>query len=98
MTELGSTTMPGARLEYVVTEGCRDCVALEALWAHVRADFPEVTSARVPADSPRGIALSLERGIMRFPILVLDDRVVGIERIDEADLRGALTRADQARP
>ncbi|MDA8201222.1 MAG: hypothetical protein M0Z49_00370 [Chloroflexi bacterium] len=98
MTDLGSATVPGARLEYVVTEGCSDCVTFEALWAHLRPDYPEVTSALVPADSPRGIALSVGRGIMRFPIIVLDDRVVGIERIDEAGLRAALRDRAEARP
>ena len=87
-----------ARLEYVVTEGCSDCVAFEALWACLRPDYPDVTSVMVPAGSPRGIALSVQRGIMRFPIIVLDDRVVGIERIDEAELRDALTTRAEARP
>ena len=98
MTDLGPSTVPVARLEYVVTEGCSDCVAFEALWARLRPDYPEVTSAVVPADSPRGIALSVGRGIMRFPIIVLDDRVVGVERIDEAGLRAALTSRAEARP
>lgn len=90
MTDPRSAIAPAARLEYVVTEGCADCVAWEALWARVRSDFPDVTSAAVSAASPRGIALSVERGILRFPIIVLDDTVVGIERISEADLRAAL--------
>ena len=98
MTDHGSATVPGARLECVVTEGCNDCVAFEILWARLRHDYPEVTSAMVPADSPRGIALSVQRGIMRFPIIVLDDRVVGIEEIDEAGLHAALTNRAEARP
>ena len=98
MTDPGSATVPEARLEYVVTEGCSDCVAFEALWACLRPDYPDVTSVMVPAGSPRGIALSVQRGIMRFPIIVLDDRVIGIERIDEADLRAALGDRAETRP
>jgi len=66
-------------------------VAFEALLARVRPDYPDVTVTPVPADSPRGIALSVQRGILRFPIVVVDDMVVGIERISEVDLRAALT-------
>ena len=78
------------RLEYVSSPGCTDCRAFEALIARVSPDYPAIEVRAVPADSPRGIALSLGRGILRFPIIVLDDEVLAIEAISEADLRVAL--------
>lgn len=97
MTDPRSATVPVARLEYVVTDGCGDCATFEALLGRVRPDFPDVTVAAVSADSPRGIALSVQRGILRFPIIVIDGTVVGIERISEADLRAALADRREGR-
>ena len=46
----------------------------------------------IAADSTRGMALSIGRGILRFPIIVLDDEVVAVESISEEELRSALGR------
>lgn len=83
---------PAPLLEYVTPSGCADCRQFEALVARVRPDFPTVEVRAVAADSARGLALSLGRGILRFPVIVLDDEVLAIESIAEGDLRTALTR------
>ena len=79
-----------ALLEYVSSPGCSDCKTFEALISRVAPDYPALEVRAVSADSPRGFALSLGRGILRFPVIVLDDEVLAIERIAEADLRAAL--------
>ena len=79
-----------ALLEYVSSPGCSDCRAFEALIARVAPDYPALKVRAVPADSTRGIAVSLGRGILRFPVIVLNDQVLAIERIAEEDLRAAL--------
>ena len=79
-----------ALLEYVSSPGCTDCRAFEALIARVAPDYPALEVRAVPADSARGIALSLGRGILRFPVIVLADEVLAIETIAEPDLRAAL--------
>ncbi len=79
-----------ALLEYVSSPGCSDCRAFEVLIARVAPDYPALEVRAVPADSPRGIGLSVGRGILRFPVIVLDDEVLAIEAITEADLRIAL--------
>ena len=81
-----------ARREYVPSSGCPDCPAVEALVARVATDFPTLEVRAVPAESARGTALSLGRGILRFPVIVLDDEVLAIESIAEGDLRTALAR------
>jgi len=83
-------------LEYVTSPGCADCRAFEALVARVLPDFPTVEVRAVAADSVRGIALSLGRGILRFPVIVLDDEILAIESIAEADLRATLARRSGA--
>ena len=82
-----------ALLEYVSTEGCADCRAFEGLIALVAPDYPAIDVRAVPADSSRGIALSLGRGILHFPVIVLDDAILAVESISEADLRAALESA-----
>lgn len=79
-----------ALLEYVSTTGCADCRAFEALITRVGPDYPAVEVRAVVADSARGLALSMERGMLRFPIIVLDDVVVGVESMSEAALRSLL--------
>ncbi|MDQ6795121.1 MAG: hypothetical protein M3067_09965 [Chloroflexota bacterium] len=79
-----------ALLEYVSSPDCSDCRAFEALIARVAPDYPALEVRAVSADSPRGIALSLGRGILRFPVIVLADKVLAIEAIAEPDLRAAL--------
>ena len=74
-------------LEYVTTPFCRDCRRFEALLAGVLPDFPIVEARPVAADSERGGELSLMRGIMRFPIIVLDGEVIAVESISEEQLR-----------
>lgn len=84
--------IPSPLLEYVTSSGCTDCRAFEALVARVTPDFPTVEVRAVLADSARGTALSVGRGILRFPVIVLDDEIVAIESIAEGELRAALAR------
>lgn len=77
-------------LEYVTTPGCSDCRAFEELLGRVLEDFPAVQVTKVTAGSARGIDLTIGRGALRFPVIVVDDQVVAVERISEAALRGAL--------
>lgn len=84
-------------LEYVSTSGCSDCRVFEALIARVAPDYPGVEVRAVAADSTRGMALSIGRGILRFPVIVLDDEILAVESIAEADLRAALGRTGVAR-
>jgi hypothetical protein len=93
---LGSPAPTRPLLEYVTSAGCRDCRAFEALIARVLPDFPTVEARPVPGDSERGIALSIGRGLLRFPVIVLDDEVLAIEAIDESDLRAALVHRSGA--
>ena len=79
-------------LEYVTSSGCADCRIFEALVARVAPDFPTVEVRAVAAETARGTALSLGRGLMRFPVIVLDDEVLAIESIAEGELRMALAR------
>lgn len=83
-------TSAGALLEYVSSPGCPDCRSFELLISRVAPDYPAVEVRAVAADSPRGIALSLGRGIMRFPVIVLDDELLAIESMADSDLRVAL--------
>jgi glutaredoxin len=84
-------------LEYVTIPGCRDCVQFEQLIARVRPDYPEIEVRQVAADTPRGMEISVTRGVLRFPVIVLDDDIIAIESIAEADLRLTLdSRPDQA--
>lgn len=87
---LPAPTTADPLLEYVTSPGCADCRAFEALIERVRPDYPAVEVRAIEADSVRGIALSLGRGILRFPVIVLDDAVLAIESIAESDLRVAL--------
>ena len=90
------TAPSAALLEYVTLPFCRDCVEFEALLERVRGDFPTLEIRAVAADSARGRELSLERGIMRFPVIVLDNAVIGIESIAEQDLRRRLSQIGSA--
>jgi glutaredoxin len=83
---------PGPLLEYVTTTGCTDCRDFEDVLARVRPDFPALEVREVPGESARGLALSVERGVLRFPIVVLDDEIIAIESIAEEELRVALGR------
>jgi hypothetical protein len=77
-------------LEYVRSQGCRDCLVFELLIERVAPDYPDLRVQAVRADSARGLELSLGRGVLRFPVIVLDDEVLAVESITEADLRAAL--------
>lgn len=77
-------------LEYVTIPGCRDCVQFGGLIARVSPDYPGLEVREVPGDTPRGMSISVMRGAMRFPVIVLDDDIIAIESISEADLRTTL--------
>ena len=77
-------------LEYVTIPGCGDCRRLEALLAVVMPEFPEVEVREIAADTRRGMAISVERGVLRFPVIVLDDELIAFETIPEAALRATL--------
>lgn len=77
-------------LEYVTIPGCADCRRFEELVEHVIPDFPGVEVREVAAETPRGMAISVERGMLRFPVIVLDDEVIAVESIGEAALRSTL--------
>lgn len=77
-------------LEYVTIPGCADCRRFEELVERVIPDFPGVEVREVAADTPRGMAISVERGMLRFPVIVLDDDVIAVESIGEAALRSTL--------
>lgn len=82
-------------LEYVTLPHCRDCSRFEDLLVAIIGDYPHVQTRAVDADSARGRALSIERGILHFPIIVLDGGVIGVESVTESDLRSALDRAQE---
>jgi glutaredoxin len=87
------TDLPARRistLEYVTIPGCRDCVRFEHLIAQVAPDYPALEVREVAGDTPRGMEISIMRGAMRFPVIVLDDDIIAIETIAEADLRKML--------
>ena len=77
-------------LEYVTIPGCSDCRTFERLLEQVLPDYPEVEAREVAGETPRGLAISVERGAMRFPVIVLDDEVIAVESIAESDLRSVL--------
>lgn len=83
-------------LEYVTMPNCRDCRRLEALLAQVIPDYPGVEVREVLADSARGRQASLDKGVLRFPVVLLDDEIIAIERIAESDLRWFLDQASGA--
>ena len=96
-----SELLPGDRpdkllLEYVTLPFCRDCLRFEALLAEVGVDYPKLNVQAVRADSARGRELSVEQGILRFPVIVLDGDVIAIESISAEDLRWFLDRAVRA--
>jgi glutaredoxin len=77
----------------VTSPGCADCSAFERTLDQVAPDFPGVDVRAVDAATARGLALSLGQGILRFPVIVLDNEVLAIESIAESDLRSALALA-----
>ena len=79
-------------LEYITSPGCSDCRRFEDLLARVQPDFPSVEAREVTGESERGLQISIGRGVLRFPIIVLDDEIIGIETITEEALRRALVR------
>lgn len=80
-------------LEYVTIPACADCRRFEELLERVLPDFPELRVQEVAGDTPRGMAISVERGVLRFPVIVLDDEIIAVEAIDEAALRAMLAAA-----
>lgn len=77
-------------LEYVTIPSCADCRTFERLLEQVLPDYPEVEVREVAGETPRGLAISVERGVLRFPVIVLDDEVIAIESIAESELRSVL--------
>lgn len=84
-------------LEYVTLPACADCRRFQAVLARVEPDFPEVDIREVAADSPRGMSITVERGVLRFPVVVLDDEIIAIESVSEPQLRASLTAARNRR-
>lgn len=80
-------------LEYVTLPFCRDCLRFEAQVGEMAGDYPELRLRAVPAESERGRRLSVDRGVMRFPVIVLDGEVIATESISDGDLRRHLDRA-----
>lgn len=85
-----STQSLAPLLEFVTIPGCADCRRFEQLLARVMPDFPEVEVREVLGETARGMAISVQRGVLRFPVIVLDDEIIAIEAIAESDLRSAL--------
>lgn len=83
----------GPLLEYVTMPNCRDCSRLERLLSAVGGDYPGVEIREVPAQSERGRQASIEQGVLRFPVLLLDGEIIAIESIHEDDLRLHLSQA-----
>jgi glutaredoxin len=81
------TTAHRPLLEYVTLPHCGDCVRFERQLANIASDFPGVDAREVSADTPRGWELSVARGVMRFPVIVFDGEIIGVESISEQDLR-----------
>ena len=81
---------PPRILEYVTIPGCADCRAFERLLERILPDYPEVEAREVAGETPRGLSISVERGVLRFPVIVLDDDVIAVESIAESELRSAL--------
>ena len=79
-------------LEYITTPGCADCRHFQDVVARVHPDFPSVEVREVAGESARGLEISVGRGVLRFPIIVLDDEIIGIEAITEDALRRALAQ------
>jgi glutaredoxin len=77
-------------LEYITSPGCSDCRQFEELITQVQPDFPSLEVHEVAGETPRGLEVSVGRGILRFPIIVLDDEIIGIEAMTEDALRRAL--------
>lgn len=77
-------------LEYITSPGCADCRRFERLLSRVQPDFPSLEVREVAGETPRGLEVSVGRGVLRFPIIVLDDEIIGIEAITEDALRRAL--------
>ena len=89
-SDLDRLTQP--LLEYITRPGCADCRRFEELLARVQPDFPSLEVREVAGESERGLQISIGRGVLRFPIIVLDDEIIGIETIAEEALRRALVR------
>lgn len=80
-------------LEYVTMPNCRDCSRLEHQLSAIRRDYPGVEITEVRADSERGRRASIEQGVLRFPVVLLNEEIVAIESIDDDDLRRLLNQA-----
>lgn len=86
-----STQSLAPLLEFVTIPGCADCRRFQQLLERVTPDFPEVEVREVAGETSRGMAISVERGVLHFPVIVLDDEIIAIESIAESDLRTALS-------
>lgn len=80
--------MSAARVALLGRPGCHLCDDARAILAEVLADFPDVTfEERSILDDP---AL-LDRYVEEIPVVLIDDRVHTIWRVDPARLRKALS-------
>lgn len=79
-------------LEYVTRPGCADCRRFEELVRRVQPDFPTLEVREVAGESARGLQISVARGVLRFPIIVLDDEIIGIEQMSEEALRRTIVQ------
>jgi len=82
-----------ALLEYVTIPNCRDCTRLERQLSTIRGHYPDLAIVEVAGDSDRGRQASIEQGVLRFPVVLLNGEIVAIESIDDGDLRRLLDRA-----
>ena len=79
--------MPASRVLLLGKPGCHLCDDARAIVTEVLADFPGVTfEERSILDDPE----LLEKYVEEIPVLLLDDRVHTIWRVDPARLRKAL--------
>jgi Glutaredoxin-like domain (DUF836). len=79
--------VPASRVLLLGKPGCHLCDDARAIVTEVLADFPGVTfEERSILDDPE----LLEKYVEEIPVLLLDDRVHTIWRVDPARLRKAL--------
>lgn len=81
------------RLTFIGKPECHLCEDAHAVVSRVLADFPDVAlDERSILDQPELFDAYVEE----IPVVLIDDRVHTIWRVDEARLRAALAAADEA--
>lgn len=88
-----TTRSPRAVLEYVTMPNCRDCSRLERQLSAIRGAYPDLEITEIAADSIRGRQASIEQGVLRFPVVLLNGEIVAIESIDDHGLRRLVDQA-----